>query len=265
MSKTELLLNLIKSAPKLLEKIYDDLARPGVIKVGKALETIIEFGNTILLPIKLLNEKTHLNFQKHMEIYAGKLNEIPNEEIRQIEPEIGIPILDRLTYVTNEEIGELFINILTKASANSTANQAHPSFIFMLDRISVDEAKIIKAIQGRTWIPFITVHYYLLGGGGFEELPKFATGIEKELELLHPDKMPLYLQNFISMGIISDRSETRSIRVESYEDLKKKYRKDNEKALSDLPFDDFKYYHGVLKISEFGKFFLDACNISKGT
>lgn len=37
------LIGLVKDAPQVLISIYQDLAQPGVKKVGKALETVLEF------------------------------------------------------------------------------------------------------------------------------------------------------------------------------------------------------------------------------
>ena len=38
------------------DKLYEDLFQPSLKKADLALETVIDFGNTILLPLKLINE-----------------------------------------------------------------------------------------------------------------------------------------------------------------------------------------------------------------
>ena len=38
-----------------LRALYDDLASPGVRQVGQALGTVLETGNIILLPLRMLN------------------------------------------------------------------------------------------------------------------------------------------------------------------------------------------------------------------
>ncbi len=81
----------IKEVPRILELIYKDLPQPSVKKIGKALGTVFELSNTILLQVKLLNEKVRLNYEKHMNSYKEKLNEIPDEEICEVPPEIGLP------------------------------------------------------------------------------------------------------------------------------------------------------------------------------
>ena len=65
MNNTEIV-GLVKQTPKILTTIYGDLAQPSVKKVGFALETVFEFSTSFLLPVKLLNEKFKLNFEKRL-------------------------------------------------------------------------------------------------------------------------------------------------------------------------------------------------------
>ena len=101
--------------PDILKIIYQDLAQPSVKKVGIALGTVFGLSNTLLLPIKLLNERTKLLFQNNMERYKIKLNEIPEDIICEVPPEIGIPVIEKLTYIQDINISELYINLLAKA------------------------------------------------------------------------------------------------------------------------------------------------------
>ena len=63
------LLDLVKTTPNILGQIYEDLAQPSVRAVGSALGTVFEFSSSILLPVKLLNEKVKLNFTKNLNDY----------------------------------------------------------------------------------------------------------------------------------------------------------------------------------------------------
>ena len=58
-------LNVIKSVPILMKEIYGDLAKPGVTQVGKALDTILEIPNTLLIPIKMINSKGGIYIASH--------------------------------------------------------------------------------------------------------------------------------------------------------------------------------------------------------
>lgn len=60
------ILETVKGSPKVLEMIYVDLAQPSVKAVGSALCTVFEFSTSMLLPLKLLNEKFKLSFTNRL-------------------------------------------------------------------------------------------------------------------------------------------------------------------------------------------------------
>lgn len=55
---------LTDCAKTILPQVYMDLAQPGVKAVGQALGTVLELSSTILLPLKLMNEKAKLFLPK---------------------------------------------------------------------------------------------------------------------------------------------------------------------------------------------------------
>ena len=106
------LIEIVKETPKILTTIYGDLAQPSIRKIGIALETVFEFSTSFLLPLKLQNEKFKLNFEKRLNEYKKKLDGISDEKIIEVNPQIGTPIIERLSYTTNDEIAKMFTNLL---------------------------------------------------------------------------------------------------------------------------------------------------------
>lgn len=182
--------------------IYPDLAQPGIKKVGYALETVLDLANTILLPLKLINEKSKLHFQKHMDVYKEKLDKIPEEKVGTVPPEIGLTIVDELLKVTNEDIAELFINLLVNASNIDNSRNAHPSFINIIKSIIPDEAKIINSlISNPTSLIFIRIVKVESGG----VVPLFDvnfTNLNDLTDLVYSDNERFYLNNLVSLGIL---------------------------------------------------------------
>ena len=80
------IIELVKGVPNILGQVYEDLAQPSVKAVGNALGTVFEFSTSILLPVKLLNEKFKLNFTKNLNDYKKKLEEIPEEKRCEVHP-----------------------------------------------------------------------------------------------------------------------------------------------------------------------------------
>ncbi len=194
---------IAKNHPDIISKAYEDLAQPAVKKVGKALEIVLDFANTLLFPIQLINAKRDEYFKHNMNKYKEELSNIPDEKINQVPPQLGLPILDRFTYVTDDELSDLFINLLTKASSIDTIHEAHPSFIQLIDRLSVDEARILEYLKIMTEIPYINVSAPSKIKGSIY-LIKHFTGIEKYVKLDYMNNINMYLENLISIGILND-------------------------------------------------------------
>ena len=135
---------LSEQGMEVLKMVYPDLLQPSVKKIGIALENIIGLSETISLPMKLANEKANAWFNNHMKKYQEKLDSYTEDEIISVSPDIGLPIMDRLTYLENEEIAEMFVNLLVNASHKDRASKSHPSYFNTLNNISVDEARILN-------------------------------------------------------------------------------------------------------------------------
>jgi hypothetical protein len=105
----------------LIKEIYGDLVKPGVTQVGKAVETILGLGNTILWPLQMLNGRAKIALENNFEKYREQLKDVSEADIISVRPEVGVPILEKLAYVTDDEISQLYINLLAKASSAQTA------------------------------------------------------------------------------------------------------------------------------------------------
>jgi hypothetical protein len=125
--------------------------KPDVSQVGKALGTVLGLGNTILLPIYLLNERTRLVVESNLEKYRLTLKNVHEAEIVPVRPEVGVSILEKLMYVTDDELSDFYINLLSKASTVQTAGLAHPGFIHIINCLSPDEAILLKRRVCEVW------------------------------------------------------------------------------------------------------------------
>lgn len=213
----------------LIKLVYPDLAQPAFKKVGMALETVLDLSNTILLPAKLLNERSSIFFKKHMEKYQEGLEELPTEEIGQVPVEIGLTILDELFKVTNEDLAELFTNLLVNASTVSGSRQAHPSFVNAIKSLSADEAKIIKHLS-LDYKPFIYIRYerqdrrsdipYIDDSPVKIPLSDDISNLNEILELTFKENKEFYMHNLTTMGILRKSDTYFTSDDEEYELLK---------------------------------------------
>lgn len=256
-------MEISKQNPQILGNIYTDLAQPGVRKVSQALETVFDLCNTILLPIKLLNEKSKLLFQTHMNEYKTRLEKVPDEKICEVQPELGIPLIDKLTHVRSEEISNLYISLLEKASISDMADQAHPAFLQTIGNLSIDEARIINYLQNQAdkhFIPYFNIIITTPGERGFNIYCTHLTGIEDKVELIFPQKIQLYIDNLCKLGIICDLSGESLGDQSVYEELKACYSDISDiKTKYEIQGKAIDYKNGVFKVTNFGKLFIEAC------
>ncbi len=218
------------------DKIYEELLQPSFKNVGEALGTIFSLGNLILLPLKLQDQKARLKFDANLKRYAKKLEEVEAADICPVPEYVGLPIIDKLTYLDQEELSEAFINLLTKASTKGTLKLAHPSFITALNNLCADEAKILFHYKQSESIPRIDLYIKKYKGelaptapahaapeleylheqldytitNGEEVHTKVAwnlTGIEAFVPLDYPENVDVYVENLEKLGIIALETE----------------------------------------------------------
>lgn len=237
-----------------LNEFYKDLFGPGMKKAGEALETVIDGANLILLPLKLINSKSRVYFDNNIKRYSDKINLNSEYTLSQVPKYVGLPILDKLTYLDENELSETFINLLTKASFEETLKFVHPAYLSILERLSVDEAKILFHYKNQAFIPFVDlyVHKYIekikkpdyfdgevsKTADQIREMIEYSaqdkqsiyiklyenlSGIENEVELLFPENIQLYIENLTLNGLIKFE------RVLHHKDYLEKYKELIEK------------------------------------
>ena len=280
-----------------IKEIYNDLLSPGMTKAGEALSTVLDGANLILLPLKLATEKSKIYFKKNIENYSNKLNENTELTLAKVPQYVGLPIIDKLTYLDQNELAEAFINLLTKASFNETLKLVHPTYISILNNLSADEAKILFEYRQTQRIPFIDIyiHRYIekikkpnFSDNGIKSFNQIKeeidytfqdkedlyikaacnlTGIEKEISLMYPENIDIYIENIEHNGLIKfERESINADDIPIYSRLSDVYYiQDIEKIDTELKVINTEYNlesqirKGYIKFTELGKGFINAC------
>lgn len=254
------IVELVKATPNILGQVYGDLAQPSVKAVGNALGTVFEFSTSFLLPVKLLNEKFKLNFTKRLNGYKEKLEQIPEEKQCEVHPQIGTPIIEKLSYTTNDEIADMFTTLLANASNVDMVNTAHPSFVNMIERMSPDEARLLSYLKGKEDIQYCVFNGNASNGNGFVTLLDHVTMLDDEVVFSFPQNISAYLANFVSLGIIKDMNGQYRMDKTIYNKIKDKYNlKQLEAQLVPNSFQSISVKESYYLITDFGKLFIRAC------
>ena len=249
---------LTDCAKTILPQVYTDLAQPGVKAVGQALGTVLELSSTILLPVKLLNEKAKLLFAKRMNEYKEKIESIPEEKRTEVAPDIGTPILDKLTCTQSDDIAELFTNLLANASNVDRVNFVHPSFASMVGWLSPDEARILNAMQKSNDILYCDYDGDI--GGAYTPILNHITVIQKYVSLQYPQNELAYLSNLERMGVLKDNFPKEKTDVHLYQEIADFHNVNQllkEKGVS--RYKKVTVSNGFYSVTPFGRMFIEAC------
>lgn len=114
-----------------------------------ALSTVVGFfNNVVLYPVK----KANLTFRYKLEAFEDDLKEktkhIPPENLQIPPTMIAGPALEALRYTYDEEeLREMYENLLASAMDNRIAAFAHPSYVDTIKQMSPLDAKVLNEIS----------------------------------------------------------------------------------------------------------------------
>ncbi len=253
---------LEKELVGLLKLSYPDLLKPSLKELGFGLRTIVEFLGLPLLRLQYINIKTKPRFEKRIEKLVANLNEIPVSDRAELHSSIAFPALDQLSIETDEDISDLYINLLTKTSSLSEGREAHPSFINALRNMCNDEAKLIEYFRDKIEIPFIIARLQFNETEGIDKT-SILTAIENQMKLQFSNNIPLYFENLTGLGILSKELGSLSDKNRWYKPLFDLY-EPLRIAIYDAGHSDGKkykvvYHTSYYRVTSYGRMFIDAC------
>lgn len=249
----------------LLKEIYGDLAKPGVSQVGRALSTVLGLGNTVLWPIYLMNEIARLKLESNLQRYRQKLEHVSLDEIAPVPPEVGVPIVEKLGYVTDEELQEMYSALLAKASIKGTQNEAHPSFVNVINNISPDEAILLKQFMRNNGVePSERIRLTNPASGQWIELAAVHIGLDSETKLLYSANTSAYVHNLVGLGLLNLMPEVPLSLTNRYPEIDQDARSKYSSIRLLDGFTQLQLTRGKVEVTRYGWMFLSACLGGKG-
>lgn len=247
-------------ALEFIREVYGDSLKPGFQQVGTALGTIVGLGNTILWPVALLNGRADIALTENLERYRRKLGDTPEDEVCAVTPEVGVPILEKLSYVTNEQLSEMYIELLAKASQKQSVNVAHPSFVNIINNISPDEAILMRSIRFTDGIPYVEVRSPQQNDPhSWTTLHPMVLAPTQLSKLMYPTNGAAYVSNLSGLGIFDVVSDRWLAGENIYEPLE-------EHARAIYPAEDYdekgvtiKFSRRAISVTPFARLFFRAC------
>jgi hypothetical protein len=187
-----------------LLQVYGDLARPGVQQVGIALSTVLGLGNTILWPLQLANESAKIALVSNLERLRERLERVKPEHVTPVVPEVGVPVAEKLAYVADPELSQLFVSLLGSAADQRAQSYVHPAFVHVLSCLTPDEARTLKWLRDKRGIAAVRgiIDDDLLCRA--DPLGEYEADQEYLALLAAPENVTVYLNNLIGLGILED-------------------------------------------------------------
>lgn len=246
-----------KNSSELANNFYSDM-RPIVQPVAKCIGALIELA---VNPILLYSEKARIIFKHRLEQYQKKMEDVKEEDKCEVHPEIGVPIMQVLHYTTNDDIAEMFTNLLASASISQTAGNAHPAFVEMIKQMSPDEAKIVQFLQKNQTIGYVSLIANHKNEKGFVTPVLKDVGIAGLVSLMYKQNAKVYISNLISLGIIDDAGDVFIDDEEMYNQIIE-YNNLNEVKGMHESMEDYSSVDiekGYYYVTEIGRLFINAC------
>lgn len=238
--------------------IYEDLLQPAVQELGKGLHTVSKTVHIALAPISVMVwgfDQIKEYVQRSLE---KKLEHVSAENI--IIPDLAIagPTLEAMRFTgQNEELREMFINLLATSMNRTEADKAHPAYVEIIKQLSSDEAKILKHIK-TDFFPLLSIMFEQEGVSGRIPLVTDFSDVADKAGCNNSFKVVAYLDNLKRLGLISFLDNYRMADVSSYIPLREHdYIKSQFSLVNYLGKPSFK--ESSAKVTVFGKIFYETC------
>jgi Abortive infection alpha len=195
---------LAKMGQDLIKESYGDLVKPIAKDFGEALAGIFKaityypryWAMTSEISLEEKVAKFKENLSKKVEVIPPELKILPS-------PSILGPSIQALEYaVIEDDISDMFANLIASSMNSSKSRFAHPSFVEIIKQITPDEAKILKFLSSDSEQPVIDVKVVAYGTLGYRIEISNMSFIPEESGCEHIKLGSSYLENLSRLKIV---------------------------------------------------------------
>ena len=243
---------LVKAVP-----VYQDLAQPAAREIGKNLETVAKATHMALAPLRGLIW-TWDKFEDFIKAKVSRKLECTKEEdIVTPDPKTVIPALEAVRYTSDDDIDlqEMYASLIAKAMDKNTQEKTHPAYASIIKSFSTDDALVIKYFKRYPNDSAVDMLYYIKSGSNkFNIVTECMSCVELNCkEIKDHERILKSIKNFTRLGIIERSRQFANNESYTHEE---EYCK-NAAALNGFDINKIKFERYSLKVTAFGKGFLD--------
>ncbi len=258
---------IAKAIGEIVDKVpvYQDAVQPAAKEIGKGLQVVMKAVNTALIPVEGLIWGVEQIRDFVRERVAKKLESVPPEDIQQPKPHIAVPAIDALRYTgTEENLSDLYANLLATSMDKATAYRAHPGFVDMIKNMCPDEAKIMQFLSEQTYCPIVNIKSVSSADQSFRVVHRHVSLIGFDAKCEHPVLAPNYLDNLARLGLIQVETTVRMQKDEPYARIEEYPQiKEIIESLEKIEGRTVEVEKIRLAVTDLGKQFIRACVVDK--
>lgn len=256
--------SFLDTSGKVLEiapKLYDDTIHPSAQESGKTLSLIPKTINAALVPLRKWIAYREYNMAETERLLAKKLKDLDPEKIVPPEPYVAVPVIQAISYsMDNDQLRNLYSNLLAKSMNIDTKDTVHPSFVEVIKQLSSFDAEFLKNLfyKKPIQIPKIKVRLQVSSNDniGIDLISTFLSPeYFKSKSLLN--EYSFSLDNLERLKIIEVNDSYYLNEPSMYETIVQSIDKDSLLNLrADLNYVDL--IKGSISLTNFGKQFIDS-------
>ena len=215
----------------------------------------------MLWPIHLANERSRLYLERNLQDYRSRLEKVPEEKIVEVTPEIGVPLAEKLAYVRDTKLADMYVTLLAKASNVATVADAHPSFVNVINNLSPDEAQLLEIFVAGEDLEFAAAKWAAPGNYSYSFAGDLLLAPERMSNLVFPQNVPAYLSNLAGLGLVSIHHDRTIHDNTVYPTIEAHWSTQFPSTLAPEPGRTLKFEFGVICATAFGLKFIHACHL----
>jgi len=257
-------MEIMKDVAKDIAKdAYQDIRKPVVQPASETLGLVPRAVKAALLPLEKWILQREFNLSATKKLLEEKLENTPHELIQPPEPHIAVPAIQYLEYcMDNEELREMYANLLASSMNAVVKNGVHPAFVEIIKQLSPDEAKILKYFKIHQLVPCITLRETKENGAGVDVIRNFSD-VGERMECENPLDICQYFDNLMRLGLLESPGELSSLTNKArYEPLKNHRQIKNTVAKIEARTDEYnhaRFEESFIRLTAFGEKFCEIC------
>ena len=255
---------------KVVPDVYEDGAKQTVTESGKIAGRIPRAINAALAGIDIWIMNREYKVAEVKKILEQKLENVNPDNIVPPEPYIAVPAWQAISYsMDNDELREMYANLLAKAMNIETKNNVHPAYVEIIKQMSPLDAKNLSVICESDGLPIASFCYEYADGSKSGNTPLIFLDNQDEEDYLF---QATSISSLSRLGLINIDFEHMVFNKDEYKKFEKSevytemknINADEAYNVYNFPKDKFHNSNinmnkGVIDLTPMGDSFVDVC------